>query len=217
MLLTKFVGGQKGVVEAWRLETTDGTTKCPWPLNWFHSRPVTIDERFVTHIKWGALQYSIIVPICAVVAVAAQKAGYYDEGSWTVGNVYVWTTLVINCSQMVALYALIWLYHGIHESIQPFRPLYKFLAVKAVVFLTFWQGVVLSGLADTGEIHATAQFTTDEQEVHPHTANFRGLASAVCLPWSSHVLCVCVFPLVCVSMVCLTEHHRLDRCECVLH
>jgi hypothetical protein len=48
----------------------------------------------------------------------------------------------------VAMYCLIQLYIPIADRLKPYNPVLKFLAVKAVVFFTFWQTTFL-GLLST--------------------------------------------------------------------
>ncbi|VDP98658.1 unnamed protein product [Trichobilharzia regenti] len=59
-------------------------------------------------------------------------------------NGYLYVTVVYNASAFVALYALVLFYLATRSILQPFDPAIKFAVVKSVVFLCFWQGVVLA-------------------------------------------------------------------------
>lgn len=51
----------------------------------------------------------------------------------------IWLTIALNITYAVALSGLMLFYRGTHELLQPYKPLLKFVLIKAVVFLTFWQ------------------------------------------------------------------------------
>ena len=52
---------------------------------------------------------------------------------------YLWITVVYNITYTVALYALLLFYMGAHDLLAPYNPLLKFVLVKSVIFMTFWQ------------------------------------------------------------------------------
>ncbi|CAJ1347407.1 unnamed protein product [Effrenium voratum] len=90
--------------------------------------------------KMGALQFVAVKPIVAVISIVVYACGQLHN--WY----YQWTLFVIyNISYSVALYALYLIYWSSHEqeALQSKRPLLKFVSVKMIVFLTFWQALLL--------------------------------------------------------------------------
>lgn len=63
---------------------------------------------------------------------------------------YSYVTLVLNFSQIWALYCLVQFYHVTKYELQSINPLAKFLCFKAVVFVTWWQGVILAYIFGSG-------------------------------------------------------------------
>ncbi|CAK9011115.1 unnamed protein product [Durusdinium trenchii] len=90
--------------------------------------------------KMGALQFVAVKPVVAVISIIVYACGQLHN--WY----YQWTLFVIyNISYSVALYALYLIYWSSHEqeALQSKRPLLKFASVKMIVFLTFWQALLL--------------------------------------------------------------------------
>ena len=52
----------------------------------------------------------------------------------------------------LALYALFLFYFATRELLKPFDPVLKFFTIKSVIFLSFWQGVLLALLEKLGYI-----------------------------------------------------------------
>ena len=70
---------------------------------------------------------------------------YYD-GNWSPNQGYLYTTLINNMSISIALYALFLFYFATHDLLRPFTPVIKFFTIKAIIFLSFWQGFILAVL-----------------------------------------------------------------------
>jgi len=60
------------------------------------------------------------------------------------------------------MYCLIQLYVSVSDRLKPYKPLLKLFSVKAVVFLTFWQATLLSGLSLIGVVKDTEYMTADD-------------------------------------------------------
>lgn len=67
-------------------------------------------------------------------------------------------TVIMSLSVTVAMYCLIQIYVTISEPLKPQKPLLKLFAIKAVVFLTFWQATFLSLLTMAGVVKNVSPF-----------------------------------------------------------
>ncbi|MFH4984147.1 hypothetical protein AB6A40_010856 [Gnathostoma spinigerum] len=107
---------------------------------------------FLRFCKQATLQFCIIKPIMAALTVILMISNLYEDGNWSVTQGYLYITVVYNVSISLALYGLILFYAATRDLLSPYRPVLKFLTVKSVIFLSFWQGFLLAVLGSTSAI-----------------------------------------------------------------
>eukprot|EP01052_Picozoa_sp_SAG31_P045812 SAG31_NODE_8520_length_1437_cov_1.156203_2_plen_281_part_01 len=84
----------------------------------------------------------------SIVNLILQLTGHFHEGDLSLKSGYFYVTIVRSLSQTWALYCLVLFYHATAEMLSPIRPFPKFMAIKLVVFFTFWQAVVIDVLME---------------------------------------------------------------------
>ncbi|KAH8996304.1 organic solute transporter Ostalpha-domain-containing protein [Lactarius akahatsu] len=117
---------------------------------------------FLQLMKWGVLQYCVVRPTTTLAAVILNHIGLYCEQSWSPVWGHVWITTLISISVTIAMYCLLQLYICVAGELAPHRPVLKLFAVKAVVFLTFWQATFLSLLSMIGVVKDTPYMTAGD-------------------------------------------------------
>ncbi|KAI3788813.1 hypothetical protein L2E82_01591 [Cichorium intybus] len=105
--------------------------------------PIPLDGRFIRRCKQGCLQFVILKPILVAVTFILYAQGKYHDGNFSVGQSYLYLTIIYTISYSLALYALALFYLACRDLLQPFNPVPKFIIIKSVVFLTYWQGVLV--------------------------------------------------------------------------
>lgn len=130
----------------------------PWPLNhWLP--PLKLGPAFLNSVRASVLQFVFVKP-----AGSALKLYTFLHSDYVIRMVVIVVLAVVNnISVSCALYGLVLFYHAAHDLLRPFRPFEKFLSVKAVVFFSFWQGVVLSIAVRVGLLEEVRGFTANEQ------------------------------------------------------
>jgi len=117
---------------------------------------------FLQLMKWGILQYCFLRPTTSIAAVVLDLMGLYCVDSWSPGWGHIYITVIQSVSVTVAMYCLIQFYVAVSDRLKPHKPLLKLFSVKAVVFLTFWQATLLSGLSLIGVVKDTETMTADD-------------------------------------------------------
>ncbi|XP_043671878.1 transmembrane protein 184B isoform X1 [Vespula pensylvanica] len=99
---------------------------------------------FLRFCKQATLQFCLVKPVMAFVIIFLQAFGHYRDGDWSPDGGYIYITVIYNISVSLALYGLFLFYFATRELLTPFEPVLKFCTVKSVIFLSFWQGVLLA-------------------------------------------------------------------------
>uniref|UniRef100_A0A915HP18 Transmembrane protein 184A n=1 Tax=Romanomermis culicivorax TaxID=13658 RepID=A0A915HP18_ROMCU len=99
---------------------------------------------FLRFCKKATLQFCLVKPLMALLTLVLMPMGYYNDGDWSPAKGYLYITLIYNTSISLALYALFLFYNATKKLLAPYNPVIKFTTVKSVIFLSFWQGVLLA-------------------------------------------------------------------------
>ena len=152
----------------------------PWPVN----------REFLQICYRGTLQFCFLKPLTTLAAVIMELCGVYNEGSFHFDSGYIYVSFVMNCSITYAAYCLVQFYLAFKKELTPHGPVPKFLCIKAILFLSFWQSVVLAGLSKLNLIHEYGQYTAADVKTGINNL-------LLCLRW-----CSSPGPTVCLPVSC---------------
>eukprot|EP00930_Biecheleria_cincta_P016316 TRINITY_DN13318_c0_g1_i1.p1 TRINITY_DN13318_c0_g1~~TRINITY_DN13318_c0_g1_i1.p1 ORF type:complete len:444 (+),score=78.93 TRINITY_DN13318_c0_g1_i1:61-1392(+) len=150
-LIIEYMGGEHLCLHS--ISQRDEAVPHLFPMNL--CMPPIATENMIRVPKIGALQFVVVKPVVAVMSIVVYALGQLQN--WY----YQWTLFIIyNISYSVALYALYLIYWASHEqeALQSKRPLLKFISVKMIVFLTFWQALILPSVPLPGSISRWEDF-----------------------------------------------------------
>ena len=119
-----------------------------FPLCWLE--PVKISPRFVQNCRLALFQFMVFKPLITFVVIFLTAKDEMGKDIFDVRKGWFWTALLANISITTAFSALVYFYYGTKEFLAGKNALRKFLCIKAVVFLSFWQGIVIAVLANVG-------------------------------------------------------------------
>ncbi|XP_046894007.1 transmembrane protein 184B-like [Hypomesus transpacificus] len=105
---------------------------------------------FLRFCKQATLQFCVVKPLMAMITVILQAFGKYRDGDFNVSGGYLYVTIIYNVSVSLSLYALF--LFATRDLLVSYSPMLKFFMVKSVIFLSFWQGMLLAILEKCGAI-----------------------------------------------------------------
>lgn len=152
-LCYEYLGGESNIMSEIRGK--------PIQTSWFYGtcffRGRTYTIEFLRFCKQATLQFCIIKPFMSVLTLMLQATGKYHDGDWSPGSWYFYITMVYNMSVSLALYGLILFYQATKDLLSPYEPVWKFLSVKSIIFMSFWQGVLLAIFEKIGVLRPFTQ------------------------------------------------------------
>jgi len=95
-------------------------------------------------------------------AVILNSFDLYQEGVFSPRYGYIYIAFITNTSVTVSMYCLVLFYIVTKEELAPYNPVAKVLCIKAILFFSFWQSVILSGLAYFEVIQSVGAWSKDE-------------------------------------------------------
>ncbi|XP_062918474.1 transmembrane protein 184B-like isoform X2 [Mobula hypostoma] len=147
-LCYEYLGGESAIMSEIRGKPVELSclygTCCLWGK--------TYSIGFLRFCKQATLQFCVVKPLMAIITVILQAFGKYKDGDFNVASGYLYVMIIYNISVSLSLYALFLFYFATRELLSPYSPVLKFFMVKSVIFLSFWQGMLLAILEKCGAI-----------------------------------------------------------------
>jgi len=141
---------------------------CGWCRgSYVYDSPRQLANAVLLQCQVFAMQFVFFKPLTAVGLFTCQspKVNFctFDSNDHTVvlwgvlplhvfEDVTLWLKIIQNISVFMAFSGLLKFYHAVQDDLAWCNPFPKFLCIKGIVFMTFWQGLVISFLASTTNV-----------------------------------------------------------------
>eukprot|EP00536_Pseudo-nitzschia_multiseries_P004734 jgi/Psemu1/237895/estExt_Genewise1.C_810016 len=97
----------------------------------------------MTQCQIYCLQFTLVRPLTTIFSTTFDSGMLVHQTKNYLKSPGFAVAMVVNVSIFFAFSGLLKLYHAVREDLMWCRPFPKFLTIKAVVFLTFWQGLAI--------------------------------------------------------------------------
>jgi len=101
-------------------------------------------EAVLVQCQLFAMQFVLVRPLTSVALLIADA---FVVSRWDLRYPQFYIMMIVNFSVFFAFTGLVKFYHAIRDELAWCHPFSKFLCIKGVVFMTFWQGIVISIIA----------------------------------------------------------------------
>ncbi|KAK6369166.1 hypothetical protein LTR64_007328 [Lithohypha guttulata] len=145
-----------------------------WPMKWFQKccggdrgclRTPRSGLTWFNVIWVAVFQYCFIRVSMTITAVVTQYFDRYCLESLNPAFAHVWVMVIEAVAVTITMYCIIQFYVQIREDVAQHKPILKVLAIKLVIFLSFWQTIIISFLTSSGAIEASNKIETPDIKV----------------------------------------------------
>lgn len=162
-LLMEYLGGEDQLLAMWANQHKGSEPEMEhlFPMN-FCLKPLKLNRQTLRIWLFCLVQYMILNPLLTVITLPLYFAGCYHEGAFVPHDSYPYLAGVRFWSVTFAFTSLVYFFFATKQFLENHQPMPKFAAIKTVVFLSFWQSVLLAGLNHFGIIPHSDLWTSDE-------------------------------------------------------
>lgn len=134
----------------------------PFPCGYNYNSKKSIAYSFLYQCRLMGLQFVLMKPLLAMLPFIINSIikkdiddipyliGDNNSVNWYCPKLYI--IILQNISVTIAFYGLLSLYHGTEKELEWCNPWPKFLCIKGVVFMTFWQGISIQVMSSMGMV-----------------------------------------------------------------
>jgi len=115
-------------------------------MKYYDRNPRAKAEDYLNQCQFFAMQFFFIRPLTSI-CMSTLDDIIGDGHNWDPKYAQFYFNMLANASMSFAFAGLLRFYHATRWDLAWISPFSKFMCIKGIVFLTFWQGVLLSFLA----------------------------------------------------------------------
>jgi hypothetical protein len=107
-------------------------------------------EAVLDQCQFFSMQFVFVRPVTSIIMAISDS---FHESRWDFQYPQIYANIIMNISIFFAFNGLLKFYHVVKDDLKWCNPFSKFLSIKMVVFVTFWQGIALSFIAHSIYLH----------------------------------------------------------------
>jgi len=133
-------------------------------MKFYDRNPRAKAEDYLNQCQFYAMQFFFIRPLTSICMSTLDEI-IGDGHNWDPKYAQFYFNMLANASMSFAFAGLLRFYHATRWDLAWISPFSKFMSIKGIVFLTFWQGVLISFLASAIMGAMAGRTVSDKMEV----------------------------------------------------